>query len=366
MDNLKRASKVGPAMFAGVVCVALLGPGCGDDTGTGTGGGGTTTATTATTTDATTTTAATGGGGTGGAGTGGAGTCDDIPSPVAGDACDAIAQAYCESWEACNPFVFDLVGGTMAECLLWARAQCVQNVAQPGDTNTAAEHEACAELAIGEPCGCVHDCNLDPVGTLPVGNDCMHGKQCTSGRCQGRKEYVTCGTCVAVAAVTEACDGIDVFCDDGLYCESTGSTCVAKKADGATCTNKGECLNEVCYDGMCSGLLGVGADCSGTNGDSACDLFGLGLRCGPVTQVCEPWPISQLNEACGVVATGDLRFCAGHLVCDATSDTCVPRDALNEACTLLGGGTQVDASTCLPHLHCIGGFCAAPAPLDCQ
>lgn len=342
----------------------------GDGVGPGTGGAGTGGAGTGT-----------GGAGTGGAGTGGTGagtggdgqggaiSCEDVPSTdIPGDACDAVAAALCHAFEECFPFVLTLLTGTHEDCLPWAYGQCLQNNEQPGDPNSAEDYEACAEVAVNAPCGC-EVCGPPTPGTQAFGDACMDDSQCASHACRGSEAYIECGTCFDVGGAGDPCSGLDVVCDDGLYCDADSGDCTAKLALGDTCGDSDECLSDVCYEAECIAPLALGDDCSGDGGDGACSLLGDGLWCDPGTQLCSPFPVGQAGDACGQLddAPPTYGFCAGNLRCSVPFPgvgTCIAKDAEGDDCTLTGD--QPNESTCLPHLHCVGGECVVPTPITCQ
>lgn len=258
--------------------------------------------------------------------------------------------------------------GTKEDCLPWGYAQCQQNNAQPGDPNSAGDYEACAEVFVNAPCGCLDVCGPPSPGALAVGDDCMDDAQCVSGVCRNAEAYIECGTCWTRGLLGEECFGLDVECDEGLYCANATGACETLLADGETRSDSDACASDVCYGSECIPPLGLGDDCSGDGGSGACDLIQGGLWCDPGTEVCAPFPIGGLGDACGLLSQNPLTlgFCAGNLVCSEpfpAEGTCVPRDALGDACTLLGD--QPNESTCLLQFHCVGGECVVPVVVTC-
>jgi hypothetical protein len=93
-------------------------------------------------------------------------------------------------------------------------------------------------------------------GTVCAPASCTGSSFTAASVCNGA------GSCVA-GAVTSCspytCNGAGTAClsscstnsqcASGFYCN--GSTCVAKKADGAVCTNGAECISGNCVDGVC-------------------------------------------------------------------------------------------------------------------
>jgi hypothetical protein len=99
-----------------------------------------------------------------------------------------------------------------------------------------------AQLASDETSG---DCDLAFQGTVANGGACDDDDNvCVSGYCADDGAGAT--TCAARPGAGEPCP--DFECDDGLDCtfDGTGSTCVAKLADGMPCDDDGECLSGAC------------------------------------------------------------------------------------------------------------------------
>ena len=93
------------------------------------------------------------------------------------------------------------------------------------------------------------------------GGACTQDFECTTGNCEGADVSVdppvdgTCAAAPTLAAIGTSC--ATTSCVDGAYCDSTTSTCVARKAAGETCTSDNECVNTcdtttdtcTCYSG---------------------------------------------------------------------------------------------------------------------
>ena len=176
-----------------------------------------------------------------------------------------------------------------------------------------------------------------------------------------------CGTCWTRAFIGESCAGPETVCDEGLYCDA--GTCEMLLADGMTCDDSDQCESDVCYELECIAPLAEGDDCSGDGGDGACSLLGAGLWCDPGTSLCAPFPIGGLGDECGLLDPDPITvgFCQGNLRCSEEFPTigeCIPKDGLGDPCTVTGN--QPNESTCLPHLHCVGGECVVPVALICE
>jgi len=351
--------------------VGTGGDGGGNATTTGTGGeggNGTTTGTGG---------AGGSGGGTGSGGQGGTLDCSDIQSTdIPGDYCDAFAAGFCSQLETCINWFFVAFLGTEDECLLYAKQQCQYETLLPGQTATADELEACAELIVNAPCGCSADdvCGgVGDAGTLTDGSACEVRGQCSSGFCD--KDGNACGQCQATVPVNGSCADNDAECGEDLYCDPSDDTCQPTKPAGSACVENYECgenFNNTfpkCADGECSLGLAEGEECMGDN-DDAC---AFPLFCGIQTGTCDPIDINGAGGDCGYDLVGmQLSFCRGDFYCTATftdelDGTCEPRKDVDDACTVVADGDPLDSNDqdCLPHLSCIGGACAVTPDVTC-
>lgn len=230
--------------------------------------------------------------------------------------------------------------------------------------------------------------------------------------------HATCGayaTCTAGACATSCATEAD--CTKDSWC--SGSTCVARRADGAACAASKECASGACADGVCcnvacggaceacaepgsvgtciavvgtprathpackdDGVIPVGGTCGlaclGTN-RKACELPPAGVtkcskdacaggveshasscdglgRCSDVVKTCGAFACGATACKTACSATTD---CAAGFVCKGT--TCIPAPGLGQPC---GVGTPCEGG-----LFCTDGVCcgvAACAPgLSC-
>jgi len=117
-------------------------------------------------------------------------------------------------------------------------------------------------------------------------------------------------------------------CSSDSHCVSThycsGTTCLAKKANGVACTLWNQCSSGNCADGVC-----CNAAC-----DQACDRCNLTGSVG----TCQNAPSGSAGSP----------VCAGSLTCTGTTPTCP-------------GGCTTDAS-CASGSYCSGGTCLAKKP----
>jgi hypothetical protein len=211
---------------------------------------------------------------------------------------------------------------------------CALQATLPGSSATAAEIEACAQSLKGD---CSHRCALPTTGTLAAGAACNpgFGSQCQSGTCVQVRGldggYPTCGVCSSVIAVGQPCN-LDptATCVTGSFCVATSptsstGTCTAYGGAGAPCTNDGACDQSSFFcstsTGQCTAYISLGATCSASGqcvDESPC-VGGVCAAPATAGQACTP--------------TGLANPCAGSLVCNAATSTCVvPAAGSGEPC----------------------------------
>ncbi len=370
---------------AGVLALVACGDSGTDTTGStsssggsGTGASGTGGTTTSQGGGTTTSTGGSGGMiGTGGSGTGGAVACEDTAQAnVAGDECDAFAEGYCTQLENCSNFIFRVLAGTKAECVLLLNQQCEHKQGLPGKDDSVAVIEECAEKLVNATCECAGSVcaglGITDGGTLADGQPCEQADQCASNYCN--KGSADCGVCAATVPLNGSCAGSGARCVKGTYCDTGTQVCLTEKATGDTCTYNKQCagaqnLTEgiACANGQCGPALGLNADCSGANSDS-CNLT-LGLLCHPISMTCQALVISDVGGPCGYDSVNmTVAGCKGDAVCSANQNgMCLARKTLNQACTLKANGDPDDAGdhNCLPHLSCVSSVCVATPDFTC-
>jgi hypothetical protein len=317
------------------------------------------------------------GGMAGTGGSGGAIACEDTPrANIAGDECDSFAEAYCTQLENCVTFIFEVLAGTKAECVLLLNQQCEQKQGLPGKDDSAAVIDECAEKLVNATCECggsvCSGLGITDGGTLANGSPCEQADQCASDFCN--KGSANCGTCESRIAIGSSCAASNSQCVKGAYCETGTQLCAAEKVAGDTCTYNKQCAGAqdltagiACANGMCGPALGLNADCSGTN-SNACDLS-QGFYCNPTSMTCQALVISNVGGPCGYDTTAmTIAGCKGDGVCSAsTNGMCLARKTLNQACTLKANGDPTDPGDhdCLPHLSCPSGTCVPIPDFTC-
>jgi len=328
-----------------------------------------------------------GGEGGGSGGHGGGDKC--VSTPIAGDHCDAVAEATCSYIASCYPHISTYFGAK-AECLRSHVWLCEQTLLLPGTGETAAEIKACAEKLVNATCDCAPDevCGQGLyVGTLADGAGCEVDGQCLGGLCHRSGSY--CGTCQTLVPANGACD-VESPCVHDHYCDTSSGVCVPRKEPGSACLQSDECNNSTsgvttwfevirgsacvqsqgcnnddrhrCVDGICSPALGEGESCAGSNNDDACDIW-QGLSCRTATSgTCQATSFSAPGGPCGDLP--DDARCDFTGWCNSSLGTCEALKGLNEACKQIGDG-ESPKWDCLPVLSCIGGTCQPIPDITC-
>jgi hypothetical protein len=150
-----------------------------------------------------------------------------------------------------------------------------------------------------------------------------------------------CGTnaCLTTCTADTQCSSTSFYCTG-----STGApgSCVAKKANGATCTATKECASGNCVDGVCCST-------SSCQACQSCNLNGLGTCSNVGLNLADP-PNCAANPPCG-----NTGFCDGNGACQqtASSVSC----GLAQSCT---------GTTYQPPSHCSGtGTCSQQSTSSC-
>jgi hypothetical protein len=229
-------------------------------------------------------------------------------------------------------------------------------------------------------------------GQRAVGQPCVYGSQCASGRCGGAPLDATspCGVCAAVVNAGDQCGSFQGLCPNGYEC-SSGGTCtplpIFNLPAGAACERLGQCLagylclpegndggtlqcrptpklgdactgyceeEAVCSSSRCVPAPGAGEACASgytCNAQSACDREAL------------PAPVCRARKAIGERCKPDKYLfvnvagdCQKGLMCfcddaSCSGGTCYVRRFLGESCTGAGShcvlGTECRQGTCV-------------------
>ena len=281
------------------------------------------------------------------------------------------------------------------------KGDCASSTTDCGGYACAATGDACrttcagaADCGFGFQClgnACVSDqANGKACGTnnkACASGNCVDGVCCSSsscticnkcnisgkeGSCAPKAELTQCGAAKCVtgikteqgckagkcAPLTSSCGDFacNVTADDCLkackastdcapsaYC--AGALCVAKAANGATCTGGGMCLTGSCVDGVCCGSSSCGTcnrcNISGKEGSCApaVDL----TQCGATTCLAG----SKTTLGCKAGKCAALISSCGNFACNLTANDCLK--------------TCKSSTDCAPLAYCSGTVCTAKA-----
>ncbi|HEY6728996.1 MAG TPA: hypothetical protein VI197_33530 [Polyangiaceae bacterium] len=249
----------------------------------------------------------------------GTSTGGQLSSGSATLACLEYVLGFCEYIGRCGG---DLEG--VIPCFESNRESCPDVLFAPGSARTVDDTFACADAWRALACDVLRP-ECATAGTLPNGQPCVSGIQCTSRVCSGSP--VACGTCLQSAELGEPCDdAAGPVCGAGLVCHAARMVCVSNTAPAVGGLQLGEACDPAtsdCYPNLClSDNAGVyhcepyptlGDDCSFVSacayGDSYCST----------EFVCLALP--EAGEPCGIDgAIGTAQWCAEGLSCDTTLD----------------------------------------------
>ncbi|MBK8255273.1 MAG: hypothetical protein IPK82_21760 [Polyangiaceae bacterium] len=249
----------------------------------------------------------------------GAGACSLLANGAACTAAGECASGFCADGVCCNTACNSLCNA----CTGVKKGSGADGTCGNIGTGTDPDAECAGSLV----------CSASATCRSPNGDACTLATDCVSGFCA---DGVCCsaactGSCQACTAMKKGngTDGVcgnintgtdpDAECFGAITCNGSGACGLL--ANGATCTNNGECSSNFCVDGVCC--------------NTACNTL-----CNACTAVKKG---TGTDGTCGVVSAGldpDAE-CAGTLACNGASLCKVPT---GEACV---AGTD-----------CITGFCA--------
>jgi hypothetical protein len=315
---------------------------------------------------------------------GSAGTCSAVPSGGAGS-------------PSCAPYVCN---GTSATC----PATCAQD-SQCAPADYCSGGSCITKQVSGSICAANDQCASNNcvsgtcVGTQPNGTACTTSDQCVDGNCAGgfccatacAGACATCssGTCQPLATGAPgapscspfACDGTDQTCPSTCTADTTcvavdycnAGQCVAKLANGATCTAADECVSAACTGGLCVGGGGSGTPC--TTGDQCTtgicvDGVCCAAACSGACEACnEPGTAGHCVAVKGVprgtrtaCEMADAGICNGE--CNGTN-TSVCTFPTGKACASTCVGNSLTTATCGGGSCNSGGAGSCPNNLLC-
>jgi hypothetical protein len=271
-------------------------------------------------------------------------------------ACNNLASAACDFYEACSPSFVDVSYGDRATCHERLAARCTLWPGQAGSKTTLDDIEACAAGYRTSSCDLLlggrapHVCRI--AGNRSEGAECASDMQCASAFCAYRSEG-RCGACATPLKSGDACAPGDGLCEAGLYC-AEDARCTKYAVEGGPCGPDARCgLGLWCDAGKCAATLGEGAPCADPE---ACDLL-RGLFCNMKTGDCARLEIASRGQTCGYEeASGRVSLCAAGADCSAEA-LCAVLARAGEPCTVSAG-----AGNCVTGLECISGRCTADFP----
>ncbi len=229
----------------------------------------------------------------------------------------------------------------------------------PGDDCAAEAQATCGQT--GQCAGSSAKCALYPTGTACGATSCVlnntTGMVCNgAGTCYPETTPLPCESgkyaCLPdgdAGVCTTPCPGHCASpCTQSSDCTTAGDVClggacVAKRANGAECTQPSECLSSNCVDGVC-----CDKPCAGQC--EACKQPGSEGKCVPVVKA----PPVAPRPACS-----GSGACEG--ICDGKVDGCTYPDNATTC-----GAASCSGDSLVPAPVCDGtGQCAQPTTQDC-
>lgn len=290
------------------------------------------------------------------------GNPDGGGGPTITQAENAVANALCQQYATCFPFLLSLAWGDLATCTQRYQTALAADVAANGYGATPSQFESCASALAGESCTTVRNGVLPTAcqvaGSVAAGSPCGTNGQCQTNYCKLGSSG-TCGVCAAIEAAGASCTA-DGDCGPGNICAN--QTCAAPGTAGATCNATQRCQPSLACNtttGVCEAYVTTpGGSCAGGH---SCDGT-LGLFCSP-SMICAQATLAPYGGACGFVASS-FALCAD-------GGSCITGGALSGTCATPladGQGCNGDAGTpsCLLPATCTNGTCALPDPAGCH
>ncbi|MDY0000802.1 MAG: MopE-related protein [Polyangia bacterium] len=231
-------------------------------------------------------------------------------------------------------------------CKVCSAGACV-NATNDTDPKNECGTSSQASCGLDGHCDGAGACGYWPNSTVCVAESCSnHIKQLTD-YCSGSGACSDSGTqdcspyeCDGVNCRT-SCSG-DLHCIAGYYC--SGTTCLAKKPLGQTCTANNQCTSGSCADGVCCNI-----DCAGAC--RSCAIIGSLGTCTNYTTGTDP------EAECGLCKVCNTGACVNASNGTDPKDQCTqnPQSGCQQdgqcdgsgACRLWASGTQCVAQTCV-------------------
>ncbi|MBI2395501.1 MAG: hypothetical protein HYV09_38395, partial [Deltaproteobacteria bacterium] len=248
-------------------------------------------------------------------------------------------------------------------------------------TNTCSATGSCLAKN-GEACTLATQC---------ASGNCVDGVCCETA-CSGGCDVCTTGKCTIVAqgnaGASPACGafvcngslagcptscGNDADCSAGYYCNAAG-TCVARKANGATCNTQAgvdcksagcrACASNNCIDGYCCDTA-CGGSCDACNGaalgwsgaaNGTCAIAPVSYAGSPS---CGSYACNGASATCATGCTSDAQ-CGSGSYCNA-SGACVAQKAQGSSCNLATDCKTSGTCRACGTGNCVDGFCCNTA-----
>jgi hypothetical protein len=279
---------------------------------------------------------------------------------INGVCCGSAACGTCQTCNGTAPGTCTpLAAGTPAPT-----GQCPA-AAPCGNTGTCNGASGCTQGATTVSCGLPTSCNGT---TYQPPSFCSGSGTCAQTNTASCGNYI-CGTNMCRTDCTA-----DIHCSStSLYCTGDATTpgsCVAKKANSATCSAANQCASGNCTDGVCcsTSSCGVCQSCS-INGAGTCANVPSGVadapHCAPNgvcgntgfcngAGACQQEPASKkcgLAESCSGTTYQPTSNCSGSGTCNQTS---------TQDCGAYLCGTTQCRTTCASDGDCAtGNYCAS-------
>jgi hypothetical protein len=266
-------------------------------------------------------------------------SCTAANQCISGNCIDTVCcgSATCGTCQTCN----GTMPGTCTPLAAGTLAPTGQCTASPpcGNTGTCNGASGCTQAATTVSCGAAVSC---------TGTTYQPQSFCTGGGACNQQATSSCGNYVCGSNACRTNCNSDAHCaSTSLYCTgnaTTAGSCVAKKANGATCGGPNECASGNCIDGVCcsTGSCSVCQSCA-LSGNGTCANVGSGTAephggCATTSNIC-----------------GNTGFCNGAGACEQKS-----------ASTTCGSPVSCNGTTFQPASHCSGsGTCVQAGTSDC-
>lgn len=276
-----------------------------------------------------------------------------LPGPTLDQGTTAMANGFCQKFQACSPAYLQYVFGDVAQCQ--ARMKTVYGViGSASGTGASAQLMVDCGSAMGATsCDAFFNNEFPPScmtvetgpGLLPNGNPCGLDAQCQSQYC--RTTVGGCGVCSQRTGLGGTC-AASSECAAGVC---VNGSCAEPGDVGAACSQSRPCKRALpCANGYCRQPKHNAGDTCDPNVYIDCDYFRL-LYC-TTAGVCTQWQ----QSAAGANCDNKTSVCGGSGFCRMSGATgnCVAPAADGMPCNATSG------PQCLYPAQCVNGSCRLP------